>query len=68
MQLTQKIRIFPTEEQEDVLWHLSERCRLIYNFALSERIKAWKGEGHGVSYTKQQNDLPKLKLQYPEYG
>jgi len=68
MQLTQKIRIFPTEEQEDVLWHLSERCRLIYNFALSERIKAWEEQSCSVSYTKQQNDLPKLKQQYPEYG
>jgi putative transposase len=34
MKLTQKIRIFPTPEQEIVLWKLSEKCRLIYNFAL----------------------------------
>jgi hypothetical protein len=35
------LKIFPTQEQEDVLWHLSERCRLLYNFALHERREAW---------------------------
>ena len=67
MQLTQKIRIFPTSEQEEVLCKLSERCRLLYNFALAERIEAWK-QGKSVSYRKQQNDLPELKRKYPEYG
>ena len=31
MLVAQKIRIFPTQEQEKVLWDLSEKCRLIYN-------------------------------------
>jgi len=66
MQLTQKIRIFPTPEQEQVLWVLSEKCRLIYNFALTGRIDAWK-KGININYTKQQNDLPRIKEQYPEY-
>ncbi|MBD3214884.1 MAG: helix-turn-helix domain-containing protein [Candidatus Lokiarchaeota archaeon] len=42
MQLSQKIRIFPTQEQLEVLWDLSEKCRLIYNFALSDRIENWR--------------------------
>ncbi len=67
MKLTQKIRIFPSPEQEEILWKLSEKCRLIYNFALSERIDSWKNKGEYVSYFKQQNDLPKLKEKYPEY-
>jgi len=66
VKLSQKIRIFPTPEQEEVLWKLSERCRLIYNFALAERIEAWK-KGKKISYRKQQNKLPKLKEQYPAY-
>lgn len=66
MQLTQKIRIRPTPEQEDVLWHLSEKCRLIYNFALKERRDALE-QGEPVSYISQQNDLPNLKEKYPEY-
>lgn len=67
MQLTQKIRIFPTPAQVEVLWKLSERCRLLYNFALAERIDAWK-QGERVGYRKQQNDLPVVKRKYPEYG
>lgn len=67
MQLTQKIRIFPASEQEKVLWKLSERCRLLYNFALAERVDAWK-QGKRVGYRKQQNDLPEIKRRYPEYG
>jgi putative transposase len=44
---------------------LSERCRLLYNFALAERIAAWK-QGKCVAYRKQQNDLPEIKRRYPE--
>ncbi|MFX0102494.1 MAG: helix-turn-helix domain-containing protein, partial [Candidatus Hodarchaeota archaeon] len=40
--MTQKLRIRPTTEQEAVLWALSEKCRLVYNFALAERIDAWE--------------------------
>ncbi|MGV9206361.1 MAG: helix-turn-helix domain-containing protein [Promethearchaeia archaeon] len=40
--MSQKIRIYPTEEQLDVLWDLSEKCRLIYNFVLSARIDNWR--------------------------
>ncbi|CAG0970616.1 MAG: transposase [Candidatus Methanoperedens nitroreducens] len=82
MQLTEKIRIHPTPEQEEVLWHLSEQCRLLYNFALAERRKEWvlnnlrdsfqvfpwgKTE-YKVNYKKQQNDLPAIKEKYPRYS
>ncbi|MFO8019711.1 MAG: helix-turn-helix domain-containing protein, partial [Promethearchaeia archaeon] len=74
MQLSQKIRIYPTEEQLQVLWDLSEKCRLIYNFALSDRINTWKKqkkkpkqERKYITYTQQQNRLPKIKDKYPEY-
>ncbi|MFO8017860.1 MAG: helix-turn-helix domain-containing protein, partial [Promethearchaeia archaeon] len=74
MQLSQKIRIYPTEEQLQVLWDLSEKCRLIYNFALSDRINTWKNqkkkpkqERKYITYTQQQNRLPKIKDNYPEY-
>lgn len=65
--LTQKIRIFPTKEQEKVLWYLSELCRLLYNFALAERREAWEEENKPISYQTQQNQLPQLKKEYPEY-
>lgn len=66
MQLTQPIKIVPTKEQEKVLWDLSEKCRLTYNFALAERKEAFKN-GKKVGYVKQQNDLPAIKDKYPEY-
>jgi putative transposase len=82
MQLTKKIRIFPTLEQEEVLWHLSEQCRLLYNFALAERRKEWELNNlrddfevfpwgkpyYSIGYNKQQNDLPKIKEKYPGYS
>ena len=74
MILTYKSRIFPTKEQEQILWDLSEKCRLLYNFALFERKIIWEQEKHFprgqrefISYTDQQNALPQLKERYPEY-
>jgi putative transposase len=68
MLLAQKIRIFPSQEQEKVLWDLSEKCRLIYNFGLKERIDNWKDNKnkpkikyHYATYTEQQDKLPLLK-------
>ncbi len=74
MELTQKLPIFPTDSQLEVLWDLSEKCRLIYNFALAERIKNWKEnkvkpkeEREYINYTDQQDQLPVITKQYPEY-
>ena len=67
MELTQKFSIDITEEQEIVAWILSEKCRLIYNFALSHREAIYKETGVPPTYTMQQNDLPELKIKYPEY-
>lgn len=68
MQLTKKVRVYPTAEQVDVLWELSEQCRLVYNFALDERKVAWNTEKRSVKYTDQQNQLPELKEKYPKYN
>lgn len=68
MQLTQNIRIETTPSQEIVLQALSEKCRLIYNFALRERKEAFEQSIKGINYIKQQNDLPKLKEQFLEYS
>lgn len=74
MLLTQKLHIFPSEAQVTVLWDLAEKCRLIYNFALAERLENWKknkkkskkGRTY-ITYTHQQNQLPVLKRKYPAY-
>lgn len=68
MQLTQQIRIKPTIAQEVVLETLSEKCRLIYNFALKERREAFEEGVRGINYFKQQNDIPKIKEKYPDYN
>ena len=72
--LTHKIRIYPIRTQEKILWALSEKCRLFYNFALAERLENWyenkekaEKERKYISYNNQQNDLPKMKEKYPEY-
>ncbi len=74
MLLTCKNRIEPTPAQQAVLWALSERCRLLYNFALAERNVVWQQEKHFppgkrqlINYIDQQNALPPLKERYPEY-
>ncbi len=67
MQLTQQIKINATPAQEIVLLALSEKCRLVYNFALSERKEAFDKGVKGINYIKQQNDLPQIKKQFPEY-
>jgi len=72
--LTQKIRIFPSKDQKKVLWDLSEKCRLIYNFALAERIRNWNQNKNKsicdrtyITYLEQQNKIPVIKKKYPEY-
>ena len=66
MHLTLQVKIEVTPEQESILWDLSEKCRLIYNFGLSERQDAYKNKTK-IGYVKQQNKLPELKQQFPEY-
>jgi putative transposase len=74
VQLTQKIRIYPTSDQQKLLWVLAEKCRLIYNFALKARQDHWNRmksvpilDRTVLSYQEQQNQLPTLKATYPEY-
>ncbi len=53
---------------------LSEKCRLIYNFALQERKEDWiiqqlkqKSQRNYITYNQQQNNLPLIKKKFPEY-
>lgn len=65
--LTYKTRIYPTPEQEQVLWKLSDQCRLLYNFALLERMSEWYVNKKSVNCYKQINDLKRIKKKYPNY-
>lgn len=66
MQLTLPVKIELSPEQESVLWDLSEKCRLIYNFGLSNRQDAYRNKIK-IGYIKQQNELPGLKQSFPDY-
>lgn len=68
MQLTEKVKIHPSEEQIDILWTMSNLCRVIYNFALVERQDAWRTKNRRITYQEQQNKLPGLKNNYPQYA
>ena len=67
MQLTQKIRVYPSPQQEKVFRVLSNQCRRLYNIALAERKDAYL-KGEKITYQIQQNERVLLKKQYPEFG
>jgi putative transposase len=67
VQLAKKVRIYPTEEQVNVLWEISEKCRLVYNFALADINDSWNDEKRSIKYTEQQNKLPGFKKRNPEF-
>jgi putative transposase len=67
MQMAKKVRIYPTKEQVDVLWEISEKCRIVYNIALANRKDTWRDEKRPVKYTEQQNKLPDFKDRNPEF-
>ncbi|MFX0184518.1 MAG: RNA-guided endonuclease InsQ/TnpB family protein [Candidatus Hodarchaeota archaeon] len=66
--LTWKFTVIPTQQQEEVLWKLSETCRLLYNYALAERKYLYDTYNHCVTYREQQNALPQLKKLFPRYN
>ena len=71
LQLTTKVKIKPTKEQEEILWILAENCRLIHYFANKERKEWWEKNRHlpkkkrdienKPTYNKQSKQLPNLK-------
>ncbi|MGC9778327.1 MAG: IS200/IS605 family element transposase accessory protein TnpB [Candidatus Heimdallarchaeota archaeon] len=77
LQLTAKVKIKPTVQQEEILWILSENCRLIHYFANKERKEWWDKNKHlpkrkrdkenKSTYNKQSAQLPKLKEKYSRY-
>ncbi len=50
---TYKIQVYLIEDQQKVLWDLSEKCRLLYNLALAEQKDYWnenKALSSSISY------------------
>ena len=67
MQIVYRFEIRPTREQEQKMFRTLKLCRHLYNKSLEERIATYKATGKGVTYSMQQNDLPALKKENPEY-
>jgi putative transposase len=68
MKLTKKIKIKINQDCKDYLEFASERCRLLYNFALADKIKFYKENKKTLSMYDQKKGLPKLKEKYPDYA
>lgn len=56
-----KFRLYPTKKQEQRLQWTLDRCRELYNAALTERKEAYRMAGKTISYYEQKRDLPEIK-------
>jgi Helix-turn-helix domain/D-isomer specific 2-hydroxyacid dehydrogenase, NAD binding domain len=61
MRTTYKYRLYPHKTREKKLYFVLNRCRELYNAALSERKDAYRMAGKSISYYEQQNNLPETK-------
>jgi putative transposase len=59
-------RVYPNQATEKKLYFTLNRCRELYNAALSERKDAYQYARKSISYYDQQNDLPEIKAQIRE--
>ncbi|MDQ2903290.1 MAG: transposase [Chloroflexota bacterium] len=62
-----KYRIYPKKATADKLQWVLDRCRELYNAALSERKDAWHMAHQSIGYYEQQHDLVEIKEIRPEY-
>jgi putative transposase len=61
MQRTYKFRLYPTKEEQERFHFVLERCRLLYNRLLAERIVAYQQTGLSLTYYEQKATLPERK-------
>jgi putative transposase len=57
--------LYPTAEQQEKIRFTLERCRLLYNRLLAERIHAYKTEGKTLTYGGQANTFRERKQYIP---
>ncbi|MCS7459956.1 transposase [Paenibacillus doosanensis] len=62
---TYKFRLYPTAEQQEKIQFTIERCRLLYNRLLDERIHKYKMEGKSLTYRQQANTFSDRKQYIP---
>jgi putative transposase len=62
-----EFKVYPTRVQLEQLENWNTLHARLYNACLEQRIWAYKSSKKSISYYEQQNELPKLKLELPEY-
>ncbi|CAM4390583.1 RNA-guided endonuclease InsQ/TnpB family protein [Paenibacillus typhae] len=65
MLIAYKYRLYPNREQRKTMDFTLERCRLLYNRLLDERIHAYKNEGKSLNYYDQANMFNERKKAVP---
>ena len=61
MILAKKVRLYPTEEQEEKLWKCVGTARFIYNWTLERQEENYKNGGKFLSDGKLRKELTQLK-------
>lgn len=67
MQTVFRFEIKPTIQQQRMMFHTLKLCRRLYNWALSECQRVYKETSQGLTYNKQQNQLPAYVKEHSEY-
>ncbi|MCP3746670.1 transposase [Paenibacillus sp. A3M_27_13] len=60
-----KYRLYPTKQQKVAIHFTLERCRLLYNRLLAERVIAYKAEGKSLNYYDQASTFNERKQYVP---
>jgi len=68
MKRTYQYRIYPKKDTANKTLIALELCRQVYNLALEQRIYAYRQRKVSLSFYDQQNQLPELKKEFPEYN
>ena len=63
-----KFRLYPFHDQERELLSQQDELRYLWNYALGERVDAWRMEKRTVSYVDQCRSLAKWRAYCPELG
>ena len=64
MNYTYKFRIYPTEQQKELIEKTFGCCRFVYNYFLSKRIKTYEESKETLNYYKCSLYLPSLKNEF----
>lgn len=59
-----KFRLYPNEEQIQIIEKTFGCSRFVYNHFLNQRNEVYNNEKRNVKYTEQQNQLPSMKKEF----